>query len=137
MERIDGTQIPQQDVDKFKKFVETHRWIFAKTYAAFCPHEYTLQRDSKWEDFAEFFEFIWNNGFDAYYGSNLQRYFIDTDTGWYYFVSGNDVDENGKAKRSANLINRGSLKEFEFTYTDSLFGREYRVKRLPPDRRGK
>lgn len=137
LKRQDGTEIPEEEAAKFRKFVDTHRWIFAKTYAAFCPHEYTLQREANWKDFSEFFEFIWKNGFDAYYGSIKQRYFIDNETGWYYFVSENDVDEDGKAQRSANLINRSNLREFEFIVEETLFDTVYRVKRLPKDRRGK
>ena len=136
LKRHDGTPIPEDDVRKFRQFVDSHRWIFAKTYAAFCPHEYTLQRESNWEDFAEFFEFIWNNGFDAFYGKKLmQRYFIDYERGWYYFVSYNDVDENGKAQKTATLINRASLKQWELVEEESLFGTTYRWKRLPKERR--
>ena len=123
------------DHNGFREFICRHEWTFAKTYAAFCPHEYTLQRESRWEDFARFFEFIWENGFDAYYGKNMQRYFIDTERGWYYFVSHNDVDENGKAQRSATLINRASLKQWELVEEESLFGNTYKWKRLPKERR--
>ena len=138
MKRFDGTEIPEADAQRFRKFVRTHRWIFAKTYAAFCPHEYTLQREAEWPEFAEFFEFIWANGFDAHYGKSLvQRYFIDFEDGWYYFVSHNDVDENGKAQRSATLINRASLKEWELVEEATMWDIQYRWKRLPKERRGK
>lgn len=137
MRRFDGTEIPEADAEAFRKAVNNHRWIFAKTYAAFCPHEYTLRHEWIWDEFKQFVEFIWHNGFDAYYGKIKQRYFIDQETGWYYFVGEHHFNENGEAIRdeTLNLINRSNLREFEFVSEESLFGTEYRVKRLPPDRR--
>ena len=136
MRRLDGTEIPEEDAKRFRDFVNSHRWVFAKTYAAFCPHEYTLRHEAIWEEFKSFFEFIWKYGFDAYYGKIKQRYFIDDETGWYYFVSENDVNEAGEAQRTANLINRSHLNEFEFVPEETIFGTEYRVKRLRPEKRG-
>ena len=135
MKRLDGTEIPEADAKRFRKFVDSHRWIFAKTYAAYCPHEYTLRRESDREDFIWFVKFVWSNGFFAKYGKNVSKYFVDEDGGWYYFVFPVDIDENGEVLNSMTLINRGSLNQWELVKEESLFGEEWRWKRLPKERR--
>lgn len=137
MKRFDGTEINEADAKRFRELVDTHRWIFAKTYAAFCPHEYTLRRqwDSD-EDYRWFAEFIYRNGFDARYGNTApKRYFVDDCGGWYYFLFPEDIDEFGKSARCNTLINRGSLSEFELVEETDMFGTEYRWKRLPKEKR--
>lgn len=136
MRRLDGTEIPEEDAKRFRDFVNSHRWVFAKTYAAFCPHEYTLRHEATWNDFTWFAKFVWANGFDATFGKSKSRYFIDQGSGWYYFVFPVDFDEDGNVQRTMTLINRGSLNEFEFVPEETIFGTEYRVKRLPPEKRG-
>ena len=138
MKRFDGTMIPEAEAKKFRECVDKHRWIFAKTYASFCPHEYTLKREY-WtsEDFKWFVKFVWDNGFWAKYGKNEAKYFIDDETGYYYFVSPADMTDTGEAKTELHLINRSSLKEFEFVEENSLFGTEIKVKRLQKEKRGK
>ena len=32
------------DHNGFRDFVNRHAWTFAKTYAAFCPHEYLVKK---------------------------------------------------------------------------------------------
>lgn len=136
--RIDGTLIPEADAKRFRELVDNHKWIFAKTYAAFCPHEYTLKRD-RWsaESFKWFVKFVWDNGFWARYGKSEAKYFIDNETGYYYFVSPADMTESGEATDIVNLVNRSHLKEFEFVEETSLFGTEVKVKRLPKEQREK
>ena len=137
MKRFDGTEIAEQDAARFKVLVDSHRWIFAKTYAAFCPHEYTLTREWKNRaDFDWFAKFIRDNGFDAYFGkSGAKRYFIDEDGGWYYFVVPEDFDDNGEVVRGIFGINRGSLGQWELVEESDMFGTQYRWKRLPKERR--
>lgn len=137
MRRLDGTEIPEEDAQRFRQLVQTHRWIFAKTYAAFCPHEYTLTRE--WRprsDFDWFAKFIRDNGFDAYFGkSGAKRYFIDDGAGWYYFVVPEDFDDAGNVVPGIFGINRGSMKQWELIEETDLFGTRYRWKRLPKERR--
>lgn len=137
MRRLDGTEIPEEDARKFRNLVYSHRWIFAKTYASFCPHEYTLKREG-WTDvdFKWFVKFVWDNGFWAKYGKNRCKYFVDFETGFYYFVSPADMNDNQTDANSiVSLVNRSHLNEFEFVEEQSLFETEYRVKRLPPEER--
>lgn len=135
MKRFDGTEIDPKDAARFREFVNSHRWIFAKTYASFCPHEYTLRRESNREDFIWFAKFIWENGFWARWGRNKSKYLIDEDGRWYYFVFPVDFDEDDNVLKTMVLINRGSLSEFEFIEEKTLIGSEIICKRIPAERR--
>lgn len=139
MRRLDGELVSEQDASKFRMLVDQHRWIFAKTYAAFCPHQYTLKREG-WRsgDFKWFVKFIWDNGFWATYGKNRCKYFIDSETGFYYFVTQDDMLEDKSAANDVVfLVNRSHLNEFEFVDESTLFGDDIRVKRLPKEERKK
>jgi len=135
MKRLDGTEIRVEDAKRFRKFVNGHMWTFAKTYAAFCPHEYTLRRYADPEEFAWFARFIHDNGFRARYGKSESTYFIDDETGWYYFVSDADFNEDMSLSTVIGLINRANLGQFEFVEESDLFGTRTVVKRLPKERR--
>lgn len=113
-------------------FIKYHRWIFAKTYAAFCPHEYSLRKESQDQDFKDFAELVWKYGFDARYGKNAGRYLIaDDGSGWYYFVFPGDVDEGQHVKPTMTLINRANLSRWKFVRETDLFGSEIVVKLRP------
>lgn len=136
MKRFDGTVVDEADARRFRSLVKSHRWIFAKTYAAFCPHEYSLRREWKVdEDFEWFAKFVWDNGFFAKYGKNTSKYFIDEEAGWYYFVFVPDMDESENIKSTMSLINRASLGQWEVVEEANMFGTEWRWKRLPKERR--
>ena len=49
----------EQEIAEIRRIIGEHPWIFAKTYAKFCPHEYTL-RDiwQNQEDYASLVHFI-------------------------------------------------------------------------------
>lgn len=135
MKRIDGIEVNDEDVKKFRRLANSHRWIFAKTYAAFCPHEYTLRKEWGREDFEWFAKFIRDNGIVARYGKEPKMYFVDEEQEWYYFVIYADFDENGNVVDEMFGVNRGSLRQWEFSEEESLFGKEWRCKRLPKERR--
>ena len=137
MRRFDGTAIAEQDAARFKALVDSHRWIFAKTYAAFCPHEYTLRKEWLNSDFSWFAKFIRDNSFLAKFGKSSEdkMYFIDQEGGWYYFVIYADFDENGEVKQNVFGINRASLNQWELVEESDMFGTQYRWKRLPKERR--
>ena len=125
------------DLERFRRFVKSNYWQFAKTYAAFCPHEYTLRKWDKTGDFEWFLKFVWDNGFEAWYGKNMCHYFIDEQTGYYYFVSQFDILEDGSVNPKTGLVNRSHVKEFEFVEEITMFGTQTKVKRLPPEKREK
>lgn len=135
MRRFDGKPISEMDEKRFRMLVENHRWCFAKTYAAFCPHEYTLRKEWRDAEFKWLAQFVWKNGFYARYGKITSKYFIDEETGWYYFVFPNDVDADVNILDSMTLLNRSTLNQFEFVQEETMFGAETICKRLPKEKR--
>lgn len=107
----------EPELSYIRRIIAEHRWIFAKTYAAFCPHEYTLRKE--WgndEDFRALVNFIWRNGLDARYGKKDQanRYWFDHKGGYYYFIFPGDTDGEGNAADGVILINRAKISDFDF-----------------------
>lgn len=112
----------KDEVARIRQLIGEHRWIFAKTYASFCPHEYTLRKD--WAEDAEYRSlgnFIWSNGAEAYYGRKTvpNRYWFDHESGWYYFVFPDDTDEEGTINNQSILINRARICDFDFWKDES------------------
>ena len=90
-----------------RKFIQFHRWQFAKTYAAFCPHEYHIKtwiRDrTDLQQYIEFSKIILENGFISKYGKLDERpYLIVGD--YYYWVLGDNME----------IINRAKLDDYIF-----------------------
>lgn len=133
---MEQRQLTEQEAKRFRRFAKSSYWQFAKTYAAFCPHEYTLRKWDKTGDFKWFCETVFRCGFEAKFGKGVGKYFIDHETGYYYFVALSDINEAGELKPEIMLINRSHVNEFEFVEETTLFGTEIKVKRLPPEKRG-
>ena len=97
------------DHNTFRDFINSHDWTFAKTYAAFCPHEYLVMRklpETEWPLFLEIAQFIRDEGFVAEYGRlGLNWYYIVDDR--YYWTLDPEVNDT-------DLINRAKLSDFEF-----------------------
>jgi hypothetical protein len=72
--------------DIFKKFIIQNKWIFAKTYADFAPHEYLVKGRLTIDDqkvFEEFVIFIRENWYKKMFGKTEYTYFdIDDNTYW-------------------------------------------------------
>ncbi len=107
----------KEEIEAVRRTVAEHRWIFAKTYAAFCPHEYTLRKD--WEndeEYRQFVHFVWKYGFEAYFGKKTEPniYWFDHENGYYYFVFPEDTDAEGNATEAACLVNRAKITDFDF-----------------------
>lgn len=132
---MEQKQLTQEEAQRFRRFVKSNYWQFAKTYAAFCPHEYTLRKWDKTGDFKWFCETVYRCGIEARFGKGIGKYFVDYETGYYYFVALSDINESGELKPEITLINRSHVNEFEFVEEATLFGTEVKVKRLPPERR--
>ena len=99
--------------DIFRDFINRHEWTFAKTYAAFCPHEYLVMKRLPPEEhplFPEIARFIREKGFVAEYGRlGPNRYYIVD--GYYYWTMDRNVEDT-------DLINRAKLSDFEFADVD-------------------
>ena len=101
------------DHNSFSDVVRRHEWTFAKTYAAFCPHEYLVMKRCPPEDhplFPEIARLIREKGFTAEYGKlGPNRYYIVDE--YYYWT----LDPNAE---DTALINRAKLSDFEFADED-------------------
>ena len=108
----------------FQQFIARNTWIFAKTYAAFCPHD-DVVKDKLPEEEKTIFEqivlFIRENGFVAIYGRlGPNRYYISD--GYYYWTMGEPVEET-------NILNRAKLSDYEFVQTEDVLRVRYRGKK--------
>ena len=76
-------------------FINTHHWTFAKTYAAFCPHEYVaeewLKTKAEKDFFWEFGNFIQEKGKTATYGRLKPNQYLRVGE-WYYWQLGNIIN---------------------------------------------
>ena len=97
----------------FKQFILLNTWIFAKTYAAFCPHEYVVKERLTAEEqalFEKIVTFIREQGFVATYGRlGPNRYYTVDD--YYYWTMGEPVEKT-------NILNRAKLVDYEFRETE-------------------
>ena len=97
----------------FRQFIERNTWIFAKTYAAYCPHEYIVKDRLSEEEklvFEQIVIFIRKKGFEAVYG-NLgpnQYYTVDE---YYYWTMGAPVEQT-------IILNRAKHSDYDFVPAD-------------------
>lgn len=99
--------------EEFQKFIARNNWTFAKTYAAFCPHEYVVKDRLTVEEktvFEQIVTFIRENGFLAIYGrKGPNRYYTVDD--YYYWTMGAPIEET-------TILNRAKLSDYSFTETE-------------------
>lgn len=112
----------------FRRFILQNTWTFAKTYAAFCPHEYVvkgrLPNDAK-TVFEEIVIFIRENGFVATYGKlGPNRYYTVDD--YYYWTMGAPVEET-------TILNRAKLSDYTFEQTECGLRVQYKGKNRRPE----
>ena len=104
----------------FQQFISRNKWIFAKTYADFCPHEYVVKERLSTEEqriFGQIVAFIRKNGFLAIYGKmDPKPYYIVGD--YYYWTMGDPVEETV-------ILNRARLSDYTFTETENGLVVEY------------
>lgn len=97
----------------FRDFISRNNWTFAKTYAAFCPHEYVVMKrlpGDEWPLFPEIARFVRENGFVAEYGGLGPNWYYIVDD-YYYWTMDKDIEDT-------DLINRAKLSDFEFVDVD-------------------
>ena len=98
-------EVVNDDIAEFEMAASCSRWIFAKTYTNFAPHEYILRKDFPSFVFSNMVRVIRKHGFKARYGRfKPQIYFICGDH--YYWTMGAPVEET-------TVINRAPLSENE------------------------
>jgi len=94
-------------MERFKKFIEKHVWIIAKSYKN-LPHEYVAIKYLEGNDREEFYHSVHairTHGFTAFFGSTPNRYFISGE--YYYFTMGAPIMET-------TIINRAKLENYDF-----------------------
>lgn len=89
-------------------FVNRFKWRFAKTYAAFAPHEYLVlnwlraPRDRK--DFYEFSKDIFEHGTTCFYNGRYERKYLEVDGYWYWSMDATPEE--------TDLINRCLVEDY-------------------------
>ena len=96
---------PMND-SQMKTFISQFCWIYAKTYAEVCPHEYIVKTKldkMHWDSFEDAVKYIRDNGFDATYNKRVGKYYILDD--YYYWTMGEPIDET-------IILNRARLSDY-------------------------
>jgi len=88
--------------DLMRNFVSKFKWIWAKTYEKFAPHEYIVVKHNHPDrkTFEEVVKFIRKNGFKAKFGRKTFTYFILD--GYKYWTMGDSIDNTW-------ILNRAKL----------------------------
>ena len=97
------------DLNQLKSFFNQQKWTFAKTYAAFAPHEYILKDkiDGSCEEFAKAVETILTQGMRMFYYKKERKYlFLD---GYFYWAMTDNPAE-------ANIINRCKPEDYDIVF---------------------
>ena len=71
--------------DRLTQFIETNKWIFAKTYAKTWPHEYIVQEKVDNDLFLELANYIDKNGYPENFYNDIVIYF-DYNTHIYWHM---------------------------------------------------
>jgi hypothetical protein len=97
---------PQQDLERFKKYVADSRWQYAKTYAKTFPHAYTIRawRPEAFDEFNWAAGFIKKNGIKGKFFKTTYHYFYLN--GWKYWVIMDVINREG-VTRDFNQANLG------------------------------
>ena len=98
---------------EFRQFIARNKWIFAKTYAAFCPHEYVVKErlsDDEQCVFEQIVTFIRENGFIAIYGRKGPNQYYTVDD-YYYWTMGAPIEDT-------TILNRAKLSDYSFAETE-------------------
>lgn len=85
---------------RFKEFVEKQKWINAKTYEAFAPHEYILRKNMRGKDYFTFLDFAIYINEKGYTKLFMGKRYTCYDIGNYRYWT---MD---KVIKETNLINR-------------------------------
>ena len=66
--------VPTPFPDEVRKFVESTRWTFAKTYAATWPHEYVVRKSDNAVMILALSRHIFEHGTDGRFYSQVRKY---------------------------------------------------------------
>lgn len=103
------------DDEQMREFIEQIKWIFAKTYAEICPHEYIVKTKINfeyWDTFKAVVEYIRNVGFKALYNGRAGMYYILDEH--YYWTMGEPIE-------FTTIINRAKSSEYDLVDGSWIF----------------
>lgn len=107
------TQIQEEIEQEFADFISRQKWIFAKRYAAFCPHEYIVKDripEFDRKNFEKFAQFIRDFGWEALYEKmKPNKYYSMGD--YYYWTMGAPIPET-------IILNRARFDNYIFEVDD-------------------
>ena len=78
---------------RYRKYIGSVRWQFAKTYADTWPHEYTIREwtPDQEQEFVWFAQYIREHGITRPFFKRMHTYFeVDE---WEYWTMGEPIDE--------------------------------------------
>ena len=92
-----------------KEYFDSQRWTFAKTYAAFAPHEYILRkRVADKKAFDKAVHYIQQYGMRMFYYKSERRYLLVD--GWFYWALWSKDD------LSDAIINRCRPEDYDIVF---------------------
>ncbi len=92
-----------ETLKKYKDFIQRQKWVNAKTFIRFAPHEYILKNNLVEEDqriFEDFVIFIRENGYKEKFGSRTYT---------YYNLSKKKYWTMGSPLKKTIIINRANI----------------------------
>ena len=79
--------------EKYQVWLNSQEWIFAKTYAKTCPHEYIVKyKTEDKEMFIEFITFIRNEGYAEKWKDGVIRKYYNIG-GFKYWTMGDPIND--------------------------------------------
>lgn len=93
-----------------REWLEAQHWIFAKSYAAFAPHEYIVRGKNGVtdEDFYKACHCILDNGIRMFYYKHERTYLFTG--GYFYWLMGEEVNED------RTVINRCKPEDYDIVF---------------------
>lgn len=76
-----------------RELIARQRWVFAKTFATFAPHEYIVKGkcNARKEEFEAFMDYILEKGIRMFYYKRERKYlFLD---GYFYWICRDSADD--------------------------------------------
>ena len=115
MSDVEETTDEQKKIEReFAEFIDRQKWIFARTYASFCPHEYIVKDrlpQEDWPEFEKFVMFIRNYGWDSIFGKDKKPKQYYSMGEWYYWTMGDPLEET-------IILNRAKFDDYIFEVDD-------------------
>ena len=93
-----------------REYFGRQRWVFAKSYAAYAPHEYIIRGKCYGNDqmFFAACQYILDNGVRMFYYKHERKYLILD--GYFYWIMGDEVNEE------RTVINRCKPEDYDIVF---------------------